>query len=156
VFNRNEIRDTNLKPQGPRQFYHHEDLEEYSGGAGMWRTVTGTSVTTYADAAAKLMANPTSFQIAMRRALREWPNSCNAAFTTQGMNWRAWIGHAGCFLATGSPEECTRLGWHQLDEAEQYAANDAADKVIAEWRKAAIDAHNVQLDLFGEWTHPDA
>jgi len=57
------------------------------------------------------------------------------------LNQRAWIGHAGCFLATGSPEETTRLGWHELDDGEQYGANAAADAVIAEWVAATAHSH---------------
>ena len=88
------------------------------------------------DAAAVLMANPDAFCAAMRRALSEWPRSVSVALTTPGLNKRAWLGHAGCYLATGSPEETTRLGWHQLDDPEQYVANAAADRVISEWRQA--------------------
>lgn len=138
---------------GKRKYFSYLDLEEYEGGVGMWRVVAGVSTrATHVDAASALMANPGKFADAMRIALRKWPNSCINAFTTEGNNQRAWLGHAGCYLATGSPEETTRLAWHTLDPAEQFAANDAADRVIAEWR-AAQDVASTQFDLFGV---PDA
>lgn len=138
-----------------RVYFHHSDLEEYENGAGMWRTVSGSTRAVFIEASAALMADPSAFKGAMRRALREWPNSCTSAFTTQGSNQRAWLGHAGCYLATGSPEETTRLGWHALDDAEQFAANDAADQIIAEWRGLAA-ARGMQFDLLDMLAGHDA
>jgi hypothetical protein len=94
------------------------------------------------------MSNPAAFADSMRVALKRWPRSVAVALTTPGLNQRAWLGHAGCFLATGSPEEATRLGWHELDDAEQWAANDAADCVIAEWHKANDPATHEQIGMF--------
>lgn len=132
MFNRNEITNPDARPG--RVHHHWRDLEEYQPNGGMWVTPPSADRDRYVQASADLMADPEAFAQAMRRVLAEWPNSVAAALTTPGMNQRAWLGHAGCFLATGSPEETTRLGWHQLDDGEQYAANDAADRVIAEWR----------------------
>jgi hypothetical protein len=84
------------------------------------------------------MARPKVFADAMRRVLKEWPKSVAVALQTPGLNRRAWIGHAGCFLATGSPEETTRLGWHELNDEQQIAANKAADLVIDEWEEQAF------------------
>lgn len=136
------------QPAIRRIYFHHKDLEEYEGGSGMWRLVNGPSRLQYERDSANLMRDPAAFADAMRRALVEWPNSCTNAFTTNGMNQRAWLGHAGCYLATGSPEETTRLGWHTLNEPEQHAANAAADLVISEWRGRALTAHSLQFDLF--------
>ena len=85
-------------------------------------------------AAADLMRDAAAFQGACERATFEWPNSTAAALTTPSMNYQAWIGHAGCCLALGSPEELTRQGWRLLTEAEQAAANDAAQVAIYGWR----------------------
>lgn len=132
-----------------RKHFSYLDLEEYEGGVGMWRIVTGAATRQgYIDASSALMACPLNFMEAMRLALQKWPNSCINAFTAEGNNKRAWLGHAGCYLATGSPEETTRLGWHALDPAEQYAANDAADRIIREWQDSQIVA-SAQFDLFG-------
>jgi hypothetical protein len=145
MFSRNEI-TTDAPPK--RVHYPWHELEEYHPNGGMWAIPTALSRARFIDESATLMANPVAFAKAMRRALKEWPKSVSVALTTPGMNHRAWLGHAGCFLATGSPEEATRLGWHQLDDAEQWAANDAADCVIAEWRRANQPDPGVQMGLF--------
>lgn len=127
----------------PRIYYDYRECEEFRDAGGMWRTVAGPVYRQQLiDAASKLMADPDRFRAAMRRALREWPRSCETNLTAESNNQRAWLGHAGCYLATGSVEECTRLAWHTLDATEQWAANHAADDVIALWRKG----HRVDRD----------
>ncbi len=146
MFNRNEITSTNMTPV--RYCHPWYELEEYRPDGGMWAIPTAGNRARNVEDSAALMANPQKFLKAMLRALDEWPKSCEVAMTTPGLNRRAWIGHAGCYLETGSPEEATRIGWHQLDDAEQYAANDAADQAIAEWSRRHANVQ--QLDLF--WT----
>ncbi len=146
MFNRNEISDPNARPA--RIAYHWSLMEEYRPNGGMWQVPTVLDRRRHIEATSTLMANPGAFVTAMRRALKEWPRSCAVALTTPGLNHRAWIGQAGCFLATGSPEETTRLGWHELDEGEQFGANTAADRVIAEWCRANHATHD-QLPLWG-------
>lgn len=157
MFYRNEITDPNIKPS--RIHYPWHELEEYHPDGGMWSIPAAGDRGRFIVATSDLMANPAAFADAMRRALVEWPKSVAQALTTPGLNRRAWLGHAGCYLATGSPEETTRIGWHQLDDAEQYGANDAADRVITEWRKthastvvgAASDEY--QLAMFSAVNH---
>lgn len=146
MFNRNEIADPHAMPT--RKHYAWHQLEEYRPDGGMWATPRRLMVAEYIARTSALMANPAAFADSMRRALKLWPQSVAVAMTTPGLNQRAWLGHAGCFLATGSPEETTRLGWHDLDEAEQWAANAAADTVIHEWRKANTPATHSQLGMF--------
>ena len=128
MFNRNEI-GTSLPK---RQHYPWGDMEEYKPDGGMWAIPRADKRDAHIADSARLMADPPSFCDAMRKALSEWPRSVSVALTTPGLNHRAWMGHAGCYLGVGSPEETTRLGWHTLDEAQQRAANAAADVVIAE------------------------
>lgn len=125
-----------------RRVHHHwEAREEYAGGCGMWRNVTGQAERQkFIDAASALMADPDRFHRAMLRAVAEWPNSCETNLTGDSINQRAWLGHAGCYLATGSPEDCTRLAWHTLDPGEQHTANAAADRAIAHWRASYFPA----------------
>lgn len=139
MFYRNEI--NTLAPT--RGHYPWHELEEYQPDGGMWQIPPPTERDRHITATSALMANPTAFHEAMLVALTEWPNSVAQALTTPGLNRRAWIGHAGCYLATGSPEETTRLGWHELDAAEQYAANEAADRVILEWHRRANETQGV-------------
>jgi hypothetical protein len=145
VFNKNGITDTNITPV---RFHHpwHE-LEEYQPDGGMWSIPRAADREQFIAASADLMAEPQKFLTAMLRALDEWPKSCDVAFTTPGLNCKAWMGHAGCYLATGSPEETTRIGWHRLDAAEQYAANDAADQAICTWAQRR-NQEQQQLSLF--------
>ena len=137
MFSRNEIGSPTAKPTGQRHPWWK--LEEFKPDGGMWSIPPNTMSRFYAERAAELMARPDLFVAAMRRVIKEWPNSCDNALATPGLNLRAWFGHAGCYLATNSPEETTRLGWHQLDSGEQFAANAAADLVIAEYRTAHLD-----------------
>jgi hypothetical protein len=133
-----------------RVYLHYRDREECAPN-GMWRNVSQRERDAYTLVTAELMRFPDKFEQAMLRALAEWPNSCEVVFTAPSMNHQAWLGHAGCFLATQSPEDATRLGWHQLTLAEQHRANAAADRVISEWkrrRKYQIAAG--QLSLMGE------
>lgn len=133
-----------------RVYYHYTDCEEFASD-GMWRIVSGAAARErFVRAAAGLMITPSVFKEAMLRALVEWPNSCAMTMTSPSTNHQAWFGHAGCFLAVRSPEECTRLGWHTLNQAQQSAANLAADEVIAEWhRRAAEQPDQLSLSTWG-------
>lgn len=133
MFYRNEIGD---QARPPYRRYPWQEMEEYLPNGGMWRTPTAGESAQQIEAAANLMRKPGEFLAAMLRVGTEWPRSIGVAMSTPGLNRRAWMGHAGCFLAVGSVEECTRLGWHALDPAEQVAANEAADEAIDQWHAA--------------------
>ena len=133
-------------------FYHYQDLEEHR--AGMWRITNPAERDRYIAAAAALMMDPRAFLAAMLHVIEEWPNSCEAAMTTPSLNRRAWFGHAGCCLATGSPEDLTRQAWHTLTQEQQDRANRAADQAIHTWAggytKRAVeqaDARRLQIGL---------
>lgn len=130
-----------------RVYYSYDQCEEFFPDGGMWVSVTGPAAVAHSEAAAELMVDVPAFEAAMMRALTEWPKSCETNLTTGSRNKRAWLGHAGCWLGVGSPEECTRLGWHSLDDGEQYAANAAADRVLDAWRSTyRVVADGVRLD----------
>lgn len=148
MFNRNEIGDPHAKPA--RVAHHWSKMEEYHPDGGMWQIPSGLDRQRFIDASADLMRDIDSFYRAMSRAVRDWPLSCETAMTTPGLNRRAWIGHAGCFLATGSPEETTRLGWHALSPDQQLAANHAADRAINYWGHRHAKA-NPNHDQRGLW-----
>lgn len=148
MFNRNEIGDVNVMPS--RIAHPWTAMEEYSPNGGMWAIPLQRDRALHIRRSADLMANPDAFLAACRVATSKWQLSCEVAFTTPGMNHKAWLGHAACFLATGSPEETTRMGWHELDAGEQYSANAAADRVIAEWRHANAVADGQLVMTFGE------
>ena len=119
-----------------REYFHFNDLEEYHNG--MWRVVGGLTKARNALSAAELMRDSAKFEAAMMRALEEWPNSCRHNLTADDTNRLAWLGHAGCCIAVGSPEENTRTGWHLLKTAEQDEANATAQRVLDAW----IDANS--------------
>ena len=129
-----------------RVFYHYEDLEEYH--AGMWKIVRGRERLKNIDAAVDLIRCPEEFKEAMRQAVRLWPKSCEAAFTSADNNQIAWLGQAGCCLSTGATEENTRAAWHVLTADERAEANKVAAEVIAEWRAAYRPADPLQPDFF--------
>lgn len=128
-----------------RIYHHYENLEEYH--AGMWRIVRGKKRQDFADGAADLMRCPQEFKEAMLQAMELWPNSCEANLTAESINKLAWLGHAGCCIALQSPEECTRMGWHQLNQCEQAEANRVAQEVVDEWT-ARHKRATAEPDLF--------
>jgi len=117
-----------------RVYFHHADLEECRDG--MWKSVGGIRKQQNMQKAADLMRDVAAFEGAMIRAFEEWPNSCQHNLTAEDTNRLAWLGHAGCFLACGSPEENTRSGWHTLSLPEQDAANAAAQRALDMWIEA--------------------
>ncbi len=112
-------------------FFHYEDLEEFQ--AGMWKRPTGFARKQFVEAASDLMRCPDEFKLAMEQACEQWPKSCEHNLTSLDSNRIAWLGHAGCSIATGSPEECTRVGWHTLNDEEQDEANRVAAEVLQAW-----------------------
>jgi len=116
-----------------RVYFHYSELEEYH--AGMWRIVRGEQRKQYVGLSAELMRDIRKFRSAMRRAIMEWPNSCASAFSSDSTNHLAFLGHAGCCIACGSPEEATRVAWHTLTMREQALANKAAADIVKEWHR---------------------
>lgn len=119
-----------------RVFHHYKLCEEYE--SNMWKYVLPETRQGYVDAAAALMIDWPRFEEAMMRAVNEWPYSCEANLSASCINHQAWIGHAGCAIAVGSPEDLTRLGWRTLTQDQQDLANAAADRCIAAWREKYI------------------
>lgn len=117
-----------------RVYYPFYLWEEYK--SGMWRIMSSNERFNFAKQAAGLMSEPQTFKECMQKALADWPISCEMNLSARCMNRRAWLGHAGCCIGVGSPEEATREGWHMLTEEEQIEANRVADEVIAEWEVA--------------------
>ena len=114
-----------------RKYYPYTQWEEHK--YGMWKILSTEERNKYADVAASIMKDENRFKIAMLDALDKWPISCEVNLSARCMNRRAWLGHAGCCVDSGCPEEATRQGWHYLSEEEQQKANIVADEVILEW-----------------------
>lgn len=116
-----------------RVFHHYKKCEEYT--SNMWKVVPIETRQDYQDKSAALMLDCSQFEFAMKRAVDEWPFSCEAALTASTMNHQAWIGHAGCAINHNAPEDITRLAWRTLNQAQQDAANAAADNAIQYWKE---------------------
>lgn len=115
-----------------RVFHHHDKWED--AAHGMWRrNSSGDERQAFLSKARALMIDTAAFFGAMERVTYEWPYSCEANFTAPGVNKLAWLGHAGCCLATGSSEDVTRQAWHTLNQEQQDAANAAAQLAIDGW-----------------------
>jgi len=134
-----------------RVYYHYEELEEFH--AGMWRIIRGDARKKCILDAAALMKDADRFSHAMRRALKEWKKSCEHSLSAESTNRIAYLGHAGCCIEVGSPEEATRAAWHTLSNDEQDRANEAAAIVLNEWEREKIvsilELKSDQFDLFG-------
>lgn len=131
-------------PKIDRVYHRYEALEEYQ--RGMWRIVRGHDRIHNAELARDLMRDSQAFKAAMMRAVNEWPVSCEHNLTCEDSNRLAWLGHAGCLLGVGSPEENTRIGWHMLNQSEQDEANRVAQEVLDFWESAYQKTD--QMDLF--------
>ena len=101
MFSRGEIGNPLAEPN--RTHYAWHELEEYRPDGGMWSIPRAMERQRFIDDSAALMADPPRFADAMRTALRKWPKSVAHALGNPSLNHRAWLGHAGCYLATGSP-----------------------------------------------------
>lgn len=120
------------KKSRKRVFHHCDDLEE----SPMWGTSSGEDAERQIEQSADIMRDEGRFRAAMERALAEWPYSSEHNLTARNSNRRAWLGHAGCFIAVGSREACTRRGWHELTEEEKTAADRVAQEVIDAWEES--------------------
>lgn len=101
--------------------------------SNMWKATPLDDRQSMQDASRNLMLDCAAFESAMKRAVDEWPNSCEAALTASVINHQAWIGHAGCAINHGAAEDVTRLAWRTLTQDQQDAANAAADRAIEYW-----------------------
>ena len=69
----------------------------------------------------------------MMRVVKEYPLACEHNLTAKGINKKAWVGHAACWMAIGCPEHVTRLAWKHLTEEQQDKANNKAQEAIDYW-----------------------
>lgn len=123
----------------------------------MWKSVPPPERDGMTQKSRDLMLDCAAFELAMKRAVDEWPNSCEAALTATVMNHQAWIGHAGCAINHDAPEDLTRLAWRTLNEQQQADANAAADRAIAywEWKYARNQNDGSDAQLFLPFDGPD-
>jgi hypothetical protein len=71
----------------------------------------------------------------MNRVVNEWPISCENALTDNSLNRKAWVGHAAVAMATGIPEDITRMAWGFLSDEQRFLANEEARRAIMSWER---------------------
>lgn len=79
----------------------------------------------------------------MFRVIREWPVSCENAFTDPHLNHKAWVGHAACALAMGCPEDIVRQAWGVLSDEQKLLANKEAERAVSDWFRAYLQDQRV-------------
>lgn len=128
-------------------FHHHSKWEEIPGG--MWEALPIEHRNGAIGRARQLMIDIDRFVFAMRRATLEWPISCEVSLTNPNINQLAFIGHAGSCIAENVPEDLTRAAWNTLTKQQQDLANDAADRVVREWKEKRFNykCQNSNLEL---------
>ena len=122
-----------MKMKLKRVYHRYELWEEIK--CGMWRDVTGEERKHLKNKAIELMKNPERFKNAMMKAINKWKYSCEHHLSATNMNRQAWLGHAGCCIEMGLPEDITREAWHCIDKEQQIEADRVAAEVISEWEK---------------------
>lgn len=130
-----------------RVFHPYTRWEDWQ--AGMWQAPANLSEES--KHAAHILSDPDTFRDAARLMLADWTQAAEHNLTDMQQNCRSWVGQATCCHLAGIKEFSTRAGWWTLTAAEQLAANEVADQVIAEWRQRQ---ENALFTLFAE--DPDA
>ena len=101
----------------------------------MWRKVSNREADELLQKAITFTGDAKLYGSFMRRAVAEWPISCEQNLLEQSLNKQAWIGHAACCIALNCPEYITRKAWWHLTQEQQDAANLEADAALAGWER---------------------
>lgn len=135
-----------------KQVWHPYTLwEEYH--YGMWRQPSAAETQALLPLAVKFTGDHRLYGKWMMKVLTVWPVSSEHNLTNVSINRKAWVGHAGCCLATGIPEVITRKAWGELSQTQQDKANDMAGKAIAHF-EGGYDARPRQYG-FGLFHGPE-
>jgi hypothetical protein len=99
------------------------------------------------DHARKSAALYTDFerlQAASARVLAEWPVTV-AVHLSQKRNYRAWMGHAACFLEHGAGIESSIAAYWMLTDSGRELANFCVMEAVNRWRQQ--HAKHLQNDI---------
>jgi len=102
----------------------------------MWRDIDARERTDFHRKAVEFTGNHKLYGSFMMLVIETYQISCEHNLTDIGMNRRAWIGHAACFMAIGCPEYVTRAAWSEITELQRELANNEADKAIKKWTRS--------------------
>jgi hypothetical protein len=117
---------------GTDRIYH--DFRKWEEvAAGMWEILPADQEKNILQKAVEFTGNADLYGSFMMRVIREWPVSCEQAFTNPSMNHLAWVGHAACCMAIGCPEYITRRAWGMLTQQQRDDANARALDSVRTW-----------------------
>jgi len=115
-----------------KRIYHHfSKCEEYNGA--MWKSSLGMDKTAMTEKAILFMSDCDIFEAHMMLVVSEWPLSCEANFTSNGINKIAWLGQAACAIGIDCPEDIVKTAWGSLTDLQRANANLAASKIVKKW-----------------------
>lgn len=87
------------------------------------------------------------YGVYMLRVVKEWPISCENAFTDEALNKKAWVGHAAVAMALQIPEDITRKAWGYLTDEQRFLANKQADRAILHWQSTYLKDRGIQKNM---------
>ncbi len=116
-----------------RVFHKYTNWEECP--AGMWTRHDQKTEADYLRKAIEFTGDAELYGEWMLKVIEAWPISCENSLSNVGMNRKAWVGHAACCLAIGSPEHVTRQAWAKLSWQQQTDANKKAEQAIKQWER---------------------
>jgi len=109
-------------------FYDWEEL-------GMWYNLPKNQEETLFAQAVEFTGDHELYGSYMLLVADNWPVSCEHNLTARGVNHKAWIGHAACYMAIGCPEHITRKAWRELTDEQRELANKKAEEAIDYWHE---------------------
>ena len=98
---------------------------------GMYRDDTDSDI----KKAVQFMKQTNLFSEAMRKVIKEWPNTMINHLSNENINKNAFVGQCACCYWIGVPEKATKKAWWILSEEKRRLANKEAYRHITNWIK---------------------
>lgn len=121
-----------------KQIYHpYTKWECYKNG--MWQHATKQDKIQILPLAIEFTGNHIEYGKAMGEVIKKWHYSCEHHLTDNGINQKAFIGHAACNFKWGWNEEIVRIAWGNLSDIQRQLANEQAQYFIDVWKQNHIN-----------------
>ena len=78
------------------------------------------------------LSDTNRFEMALKRVISEWKNSCEHYLTNEKMNRISWLGQAALCIESGIPS-CFRYGYFKLTKEQRILADETALKYLNFW-----------------------
>ena len=75
---------------------------------------------------------------AMKEVVEAWPRTMLNSLTNPSINKRAFLGHCAVSYKLGIQESITRMAWKELTDQQRIAADNAAQKVVDDYRNRIV------------------